>query len=296
MEQLLPGLCILKTSCRGVKHPEKVRKMRYLFVSGITVLFLSTILHGQPTYEAYGRVLTHVNKRGLVDYEYLSRHSENIRKFVRTVAEVNPDDYQSWDSTEQIAFLINAYNGLAIKLILDHYPIRPRFPLSLIWSNNSIRQIPGAFDGKTFGVMGRDMTLDDIEHGMLRKDFYEPRIHFAVVCASMGCPRLRDEPYTGENLSQTLDTQSRVFLHDSEKFRINREERVVQLSKYFDWYGEDFVKGYLPEEGYGAHDPSIRASLHFIAGYLENADAEYLRTGEYRVSFFKYDWSLNEQK
>ena len=144
--------------------------------------------------------------------------------------------------------------------------------------------------------MGRAMTLDGIEHGVLRKEFHEPRIHMALVCAAMGCPPLRNEPYTGDRLGDQLDDQARRFLSNPAKFRIAANEGTVYLSSIFKWFGEDFVPGYGVEQGYGAHSAAQRAVLHFISGYLDKQEAERLSSGDYSISYLDYDWSLNEQK
>jgi len=143
--------------------------------------------------------------------------------------------------------------------------------------------------------MGRPMTLDGIEHGVLRKDYHEPRIHMALVCAAMGCPPLRNEPYTGERLFAQLDDQARRFLSNPAKFRIARDAGRVYLSSIFKWFGDDFVSNYGVENAYGDHSAKERATLHFIAGYLKKSDADYLADGNYKVKYLDYDWSLNEQ-
>ncbi len=248
-------------------------------------------------YDSYAKVLErYVNNRGLVDYRALKNNRGNLDMFVGTLASFTRDAYSRMDTEEQIAFWINAYNGLTLRLIVDHYPIQPGLFRRFIYPDNSIRQIPGAWDTKTFAVMGEAMTLDHIEHEILRRHFYEPRIHFALVCASLGCAELARKPYRGNSLDSILDAQTRVFLANPDKFRIDRASDAVYLSRYFDWYGEDFIKGYLPNAGFAGFGKAEQASLSFIAGYLSEEQAEYLRTGNYRIEYLDYDWSLNEQK
>ena len=140
------------------------------------------------------------------------------------------------------------------------------------------------------------MTLEDIEHKQLRAKFTEPRIHMALVCAAMGCPPLRNEAYRGEKLNTQLNDQSKKFMSHSGKFKIDRANDTVYLSKIFDWFGEDFVKKFKPEKGFaGPKDPQ-RASLNFTAKYLTKTNSEYLRDKKYKIKFLDYDWSLNEQK
>jgi hypothetical protein len=165
----------------------------------------------------------------------------------------------------------------------------------LHYPKNSIRQISGVWDDLKFTIMGRPMVLDGIEHNVLRTNYHEPRIHMALVCAAMGCPPLRNEPYTSERLSAQFDDQARRFLSNPAKFRIDRDAGRVYLSSIFKWFGDDFIPKYAVEDSYGNHSKKERATLHFVAGYLEKKDADYLASGNYDVKYLDYDWSLNEQ-
>jgi hypothetical protein len=144
-------------------------------------------------------------------------------------------------------------------------------------------------------VLGEEITLDHIEHEVLRKEFNEPRIHVALVCAAMGCPPLRNEPFTGEDLDTQLDDQSKTFLANPEKFRIDRDAGTVYLSSIFEWFGEDFVMTYKPDEGYSGHSESERSVLKFASEYLGDEDARYLKEEAYEIEYLDYDWSLNER-
>ncbi|MBI2818390.1 MAG: DUF547 domain-containing protein [Acidobacteria bacterium] len=139
------------------------------------------------------------------------------------------------------------------------------------------------------------MTLDGIEHEVLRKQFREPRIHVALVCAAMGYPPLRNEPFEGAKLEEQLADQTRRFLANPRKFRIDRSQRRVYLSAIFDWYGEDFVPLFGTEERFGGHGAAERAVLHFISRHLGEADRAYLERETYALEYLDYDWSLNEQ-
>jgi hypothetical protein len=182
-----------------------------------------------------------------------------------------------------------------LKAIIDHYPIKASFWRSLKFPRNSIRQIPGVWTDLKFPVMGQRMTLDEIEHGILRQKFNEPRIHMALVCAAMGCPPLRSEPYVGDKLNDQLNDQARRFLADPKKFKIDRNEGQVALSPIFKWFGEDFIRTYGTNAGFSRFQPKERAVLNFIQNYLSAADQEYLFKGDYAISYLGYDWSLNER-
>ncbi len=238
---------------------------------------------------------TCVNDKGMVDYAQLKAHSAKLDAFLKSVADLDRKSYDSWNEAAKIAFWLDAYNACTLKAIIGHYPIQSSFFGGLRYPRNSIRQIGGVWDKLEFTVMGKGMTLDGIEHSVLRKEFSEPRIHMALVCAAMGCPPLRNEPYTGERLDEQLNDQARRFLANSAKFRIDEAAGKVYLSSIFKWFGEDFVKKCGVEQGYGDHSRSERAALHFIAGFLDKKEAEFLARGDFKVEYLDYDWSLNEQ-
>lgn len=246
--------------------------------------------------ESYRKVLEYVDERGLVRYGDLKAHRLVLDRFVSELQVLDPSTYANWPSSSQLSFWINAYNGLTLLAIVNHYPIQPTFLASLQFPDNSIRQIPGVWDELQFRVMDRPLTLDGIEHGIIRKEFDEPRIHMALVCAAMGCPPLRTEPYAGDRLDSQLDDQTRRFLSSPSKFRIDRKRDVVSLSPIFDWYGSDFVRRYEPTSGFDDQGTVRSAVLNFIGDYLNPKSRNYLEHGTYRVSYLDYDWSLNEPR
>ncbi|MFM8313131.1 MAG: DUF547 domain-containing protein, partial [Deltaproteobacteria bacterium] len=177
-------------------------------------------------------------------------------------------------NNEKLAFLINAYNALTIKWILQHYPVK------------SIKDTGGFLSSpwkkKFFKLFGEEQSLDGIEHGILRKDFQEPRIHFAVVCASKGCPALKGEAYTAAKLEEQLESSARNFLRDSERNYYNAEENRFFLSKIFDWYGDDFKK-------------KLGSVQAFIVPRMI-PDTSTVKIQESTLKYLDYDWSLNETK
>ncbi|MCB0385169.1 MAG: DUF547 domain-containing protein, partial [Bdellovibrionales bacterium] len=200
--------------------------------------------------------------------------------FLLNLSQVSEKEFNSWKKDQQLAFLINAYNGFTIQHILNNYPIA------------SIRKIGGFFTNpwrvEFFDLLGKKRHLDWIEHGTIRKNYQEPRIHFALNCASIGCPALRQEAYRAEELNDQLEEQTQIFLSDTTRNRIDEKAGKVFLSKIFDtepWFAEDFVK----------KSGSVAA---FVATYLtEDADLqEKIKTGKLEIDFLKYDWDLNEVK
>jgi len=248
------------------------------------------------SYADYATVLSRfIDAAGMVDYKKLKAAPDKLNAFVDVMDGLDPNSFGSWSENDKLAFWLNAYNGLTLKAIIGNYPIDPSGFKSFYYPSNSIRQIPGVWDKLKFNIMGADYTLEHIEHQILRVEFDEPRIHMAMVCAAMGCPQLRNEPYLAEKLSEQLDDQTRRFLADPTKFSIDRDAHVVHLSSIFKWFGDDFVGKYGPQKNIGRHNNKTSAVLNFIAGYLEQAETEYILKGNFKVYYLKYDWSLNEQ-
>ncbi|MEM9152364.1 MAG: DUF547 domain-containing protein [Cyanobacteria bacterium P01_F01_bin.3] len=226
---------------------------------------------------------TYVDEQGLVDYDKLQVDRRPLDAYNASIQLTSQATYDSWSEPEQIAFLINAYNSLTLKSIIDESPIK-----------SSIKDIVGVWRFKRHGILQGEQTLNNIEHDILRADFNEPRIHAALVCAAISCPYLRQEPYTGENLDAQLDDQVSIFLSRAEAFEIDRENSEVRLSAIFDWFKEDWAPSYATDEGFAGSD-NERAVLNFISGYLSEEDAQYLKEGGYTVRYSDYDWSLNRQ-
>lgn len=252
------------------------------FALAFFVHFWARPAQAKSTYQVapYREVLTQfVSPKGVVNYKAMKKKEGSLARYMVYLARVSPAEYKRWTNTEKIAFWINAYNALTLKAILEHYPV------------SSIRKISGVWNKKTFQVMGQSMTLDHIEHQILRKQFNEPRIHMALVCASKSCPPLRNRPFTGKQLSQELNQQTQQFVRDPSKFKIEQAQKKVYLSSIFKWYGQDFVPYYKTTAYQGSQKQ--RASLKFLSGYLSPSQQKFLKTAQYRITYLSYDWSLN---
>jgi hypothetical protein len=248
------------------------------------------------SYESYARTLAdRVDDEGWVDYAALKDDAGDLETFLANLAGLDRGAYESWDEAAKIAFWTNAYNALTLKAIIDNYPIEPSALRSITYPKNSIRQIPGVWKKLLFTVMGEAITLDRIEHGVLRVEFDEPRIHMALVCAAVSCPPLRNEPFTGERLDAQLQDQTVRFLDNPAKFRVERDTARVWLSSIFDWFGEDFVSSYGGGEGFEGRGDSERAVLRFVAAHLDDRDREFLEANEFSVEYLDYDWTLNDK-
>lgn len=206
-----------------------------------------------------------------VDYVALKK-DPSFGKLVAQLKTFSPATFKT--HKEKLAFWINVYNIMAVKMVLDHYPVE------------SIKDAGGLFSPvwkKTVGVVGgRETTLNHIEHEILRK-MDEPRIHAAIVCASVSCPDLRNEAFTVEQLDAQLDDQLRQFLANPDKgLTIDRTKQRVGLSRIFDWFEEDFE--------------SRGGVTKFIARYAPEKDREWLRKGKRDVYYLDYNWDLNRKR
>ncbi|MEB3341419.1 DUF547 domain-containing protein [Okeania sp.] len=235
-------------------------------------------------YQNYTSILKeYVNDQGLVDYEKLKENRQPLDEFNAAIGAVTPSTYNSWNDSEKIAFLINSYNSLTLESIIDNYPTK------------SIRRIPGVWKIRKFDVAGEKMTLDHIEHQVLRKEFNEPGIHVALVCAAISCPPLRREAYTGELLEKQLEDQARQFLGGSQGFRIDSENNTVYLSSIFKWFGEDYEKTYGQGENIEGLNKTESSIINYARQYVSSDAQNFLAKAGYKVKYSNYDWSLNVQ-
>jgi hypothetical protein len=218
-----------------------------------------------------------------VDYDGFLRDRAALFSYLKDVSAVGQSDFNAWTLAERRAFLINAYNAHTVELILTQYP-----------DLKSIRDLGSFFKApwkqQFFTLLGKPQTLDGVEHGLLRgaKDFDDPRIHFAVNCASIGCPALRPEAYRPADLDRQLDEQTERFLRDRSRNRFDAGTGTLNLSSIFDWYADDFD---LPFRG--ATSRAAFLALYRDALGIDAATAAKLAAGEIKVDFLDYDWSLN---
>jgi hypothetical protein len=224
-----------------------------------------------------------VDGRGMVAYEALQREPAQLDRYLQALAELTPERFASWSEAEQIALLINAYNALTLRSIIDHDPIRP-----------SIKAIPGVWKFRRHPVMGQRLTLDEIEHQILRREYNEPRIHAALVCAAISCPPLRREAFTGPELERQLEDQTNRWLASSEGLRIDRDAGEVAISSIFEWFGEDWPRADPDAAPVPGHE-SESAVLHFIARHRPAEEQELVLGGNYRLAYLPYNWDLNRQ-
>ena len=203
----------------------------------------------------------YVDAQGRVNYKGFKSEEKAFNDYLAQLSKNPPTAADS--KAEQMAFWINAYNAYTIRLILDNYPLK------------SIKDIGEPWKKEFILIGGQKMSLDNIEHGILRKKFDDPRIHFALVCASISCPPLRPEAYSAARLNAQLDDQARDFLNNSGKNKITPAS--AQLSSYFDWYKDDW----------NANGQSVVKWVNKYSKTKIDANT--------KIGFMDYNWNLNEQ-
>ncbi len=208
----------------------------------------------------------HVKDNGKVDYKGFIKDADQFNTFIALVEDNHPNN-KYWSKDEQIAYWINVYNAYTVKLIMDNYPVE-----SIKKVKGGVPFINSVWDIDFITIEGITYSLGNIEHGILRKNYDEPRIHFAVNCASTSCPNLLNEAFVAEKLDAQLDKTAEVFLYDNTKNVIGSEK--LELSKIFTWYKSDFTKH----------------------GSLKDYIQQYVKEdiSSKKISYLKYDWNLND--
>lgn len=254
--------------------------MRSLCTIGLTILILSGNLAMAQNNQLFTNILSQYVKNGLVDYKNL----KNDKRLNVYLAQLSHTDPQKLNRIEKLAFWINAYNAFTLQVIIINYPVKS------ITDLNTGGRIIGYLLGKSvwdkeFIIKNKKIySLNDIEHKILRK-MSEPRIHFAIVCASISCPPLRNEAYEPNKIDAQLTSQAEIFINDTSRNYFDLKKRRAYLSKIFSWFSQDF----------GKTDENV---LKFISKYLPNTISNDIKDNlaKWNISYKNYNWNLNEQK
>ena len=215
----------------------------------------------------------YVNDRGLVDYRTWEQSPQKLTDWLQTVSQVNPE---LLDSNQQLALWLNLYNALTIARVLRKYPIDSTLPkflgipnwLAFWWF----------FSRPVYTINSDSYSLSNIEHDILRPQFKEPRIHFALVCASMGCPLLRNEAYWSDRLLTQLDEDARRFINNPDKVYYNSKTQTIYCSKIFKWYKKDFL-----------------TLANSVPEYIQNYLVDTSLNAATPVKYLDYSWKLNQR-
>lgn len=256
-------------------------KLSIQFAVATLTILLITIAHQQAAQAAdfdhskFDQILkTYVDTEGRVDYNGIAADN-TFREYMRSLENAKADALLR---DGQLAFWINAYNAVTIDKVIKWKP------------KKSVREtfVPGVWTGTKFftsrqhTVAGQRLSQDDIEHEILRKRFQDPRIHFAIICASSGCPPLPQSAYTAENVQLRLEDETQKYLHSKRGLQIDYVENTMMLSKLFDWFAGDF-------------ESKSGSVTNFIKPYLDEKAMAFIDRKP-KMSYIEYDWALNAKE
>ena len=247
-----------------------MKRITFSFLAILSVL----LVQSQPgvSHESYDELLQkYVDGDGLVDYAELKNERAKLRSYLDMLASNRPKD--SWTRNQKLTYWINAYNAFTLELILKHYPVSS---IKDIGAAIKIPFINTPWDIKFINIDDEEYDLNNIEHGIIRKEFNEPRIHFALVCAAVSCPKLQNRAYVPEKLDEQLTKAAKEFLSNPKKNEFISPDKA-ELSKIFNWYGGDFKE-----------ETSLIGYINQYAPIKLEEDAD--------IDWKDYNWDLNEQK
>lgn len=236
-----------------------------------------------------------VGHEGRVNYSALKQDSRDLDQYYHLIATFSPDSHPDLFPSEshKLAYWINAYNATAIKTVLTYYPISSVLDVKPPAALFFLSEKSGFFVFQRLTYGGKTTSLYYLGNGVIRKRFQEPRIHFALNCAALGCPRLPRQAFSGEDLERQLDQETRKFLSEARNFRIDHSGKTIYMSSIFKWYEDDFLNWY--QKNYSESKASL---VNYIALYLTSDKAAELKEhgNQYALRFLPYDWGLNDKK
>lgn len=255
--------------------------MNKLILTFIFATFSQSSFGFDSTHKQWTDILAkYQTAEGLIRYKDLKSDETKgpnhpFALYLKSLSEVPETEFNKWSKNDKKAFLINAYNALTVKLILDHYPVK------------SIKKIGGFFSKpwslEFFSLLdGKIKSLDPIEHKWLRPIYKDYRIHAAVNCASFSCPPLRHEAFQGSKLDAQLDDQMKAWLQDKTRNQLDPAHKVFKVSKIFDWYKKDF-------DAWGGG--VVAVINHYMNPPVSRDVAK-----EIEIQYLDYNWDLNEAK
>lgn len=236
-----------------------------------------------------------VDHEGRVNYSALKQDSRDLDEYYHLIATFSPDSHPDLFPSEshKLAYWINAYNATAIKTVLTYYPISSVLDVKPPAVFFFLSEKSGFFVFQRLTYGGKTTSLYYLGNGVIRERFQEPRIHFALNCAALGCPRLPRQAFSGEDLERQLDQETRKFLSEARNFRIDHSGKTIYMSSIFKWYEDDFLNWY--QKNYSESKASL---VNYIALYLTSDKAAELKEhgNQYALRFLPYDWGLNDKK
>lgn len=210
----------------------------------------------------------HVSPGGAVNYKGIIKDSLQLNQYLKQLSDNPPQ--KAWSRDDQLAYWINAYNAFTLQLVIRNYPLKS---IKDIGSKVKVPFVNTPWDIKFIRIGNEEFDLNNIEHDILRDKFKEPRIHFAIVCASVSCPKLLNEAYEGKQVQQQLEAQARDFINDKSRNKI--APNAAQLSQVFNWFRGDFTR-----------QGTLTEFLNRYSTVKINRNA--------RITYLEYNWNLND--
>ena len=265
-----------------------LRKLLFLLLVSLPLFAMAqTFDHAHKSWDALLKkhvVLISGGKSSQLDYAGMAKDREALKAYLGMLSKVSEAEFNGWSKPQRMAFLINAYNAFTVEKILTRYP-----NIKSIWDFGKVFGNP--FKDEFFTLLGRKFSLDGIEHETLRKPgaYDEPRVHFAVNCASIGCPMLREEAYLADKLDAQLEQQAQRFLSDATRNRAAGGK--LEVSMIFNWFKGDWQSGYQ----------GIQSREQYFGKYAkllseDPAQQKIVADGKAPISHLEYDWSLNDAR
>lgn len=253
----------------------KSYSIKILFIISAIFLFNNSNILADSfnhDHKDYDLLLKSNIKDGLANYKSIKEKPESLNSYLDTLAKVDESSFNTWSEEQRLTYLINLYNAATIKLIVDNYPVKS--------IKNISKEGQGPWKLEVVNLFGKKISLDHLEHDIIRGNYNEPRVHFALVCAAVGCPKLPNEPFVASTLNQQLDNRTKLFLSEKDNNYIDENQKTVYLSSIFDWFAQDFNKTH-------------GSVLGFVKEYLPAEEAKKINS-DYSLKFTEYDWNLNE--
>jgi len=245
-----------------------------------------------PLHKPFDEMLDIYVRDGLVYYYALRQERARFDRYVLALGEVSADTIAKWPQPRQLAYWINAYNAFVLRTVIDGYPIRGKAP---DYPANSIRQLPGAFDRRTFRAGGRQLTLDAIERDVIG-GFDDPRALLALSRGAVGGSRLKSEAFTGDRLDQQLTTMTSELVTRRVLVQVDAANNRLSVNPMFSWREALFTRTLASRApaSYASRSPLERAVLALIEPLIVPNEAEFLRRNEFSMVFHDFDWRLND--
>lgn len=248
--------------------------------------------------EAYERIFNPelITDDGRVNYSKLKRRRRDILAVKKHLKDINPAILMALPDQDRIAFWINAYNFSTIELILEHYPIKPKWYL-INYPDGSIKHIARPWTGEYFDIQREEYNLKEIEQGKLLQRYKDPRICFALSNATIGGATLRNEIYTGQRLNEQLDDQVKKYLVTDKGMRLDTDNNILHLSNLFQSHAQTFLDSDLADIlKFRDRKDTDRVWLNFVVPHMTENEVRYLEKNKPSIKFIDFDWHLNESR